>query len=216
MFGDRSREPSLASRPSSTLPGSSARRPARRSRALGSRRPARARTTRATPPLHEPDVLLLALRVRLALADGDEDAVAGGRVVDVGPGDRGRPGAAGGRWRGRRGLLPRTAALAPGLDCRRSTGSRRGPEPSVPPAGVASAATVVEALGRRPAPGRGARRGTRRRWRPRAAVRRATRRGGGAPPDYARRVFELMEASVEAAGGRRRALDLRRGGAGRG
>ena len=169
---------------------STQRRVPARTGAPGSRPALCVRMARGDAAFHEPDVRRLALLVRLAPADGDQHPVAGGRVGDVGPpegahlapphprheeepGDHGvevaalegdllgLDAAAGGRWRGRpRGLPPRTAAPVPGLDRRRSAGSRRGPGPSVPPARLGSparrarkhaAATVVAALaGARP------------------------------------------------------------------
>ena len=96
-----------ASRRSSTRPGSSAptpappapsgRSPARRRRhgppPGTAAPPSSARAARAAgsgsrgrrTALHEPDVPRLALRVPLAAADGNQHAVAVGRVVDVGP-----------------------------------------------------------------------------------------------------------------------------------
>ena len=43
------------------------------------------RRARATPVLHEPHVVHLALLVRLAPADGDEDPVPVGRISNAGP-----------------------------------------------------------------------------------------------------------------------------------
>ena len=98
--------------------------------------------------------------------------------------------------------LPGPSVPRPGSARRRG---RPGSTPRPPPSPRSPA----------PGPGRGARRGRRPGWRPRAAGRRAKRRGGGAPRSKARRVFGLMEASGEAARGRRRALGLGRGGAAR-